>query len=74
MPEMKKSLESNNSKITKDENSENLPRLENAEVLLKHFNTVKKDYQQHSRVLYTFVTNKSFDISPKSFIFFKKTI
>ena len=40
-----------------------------------HCNIVDKDYQQDSRVLYTFVLNKSFgqllDILPKNFIFFK---
>ena len=38
-------------------------------------NIVNNDYQQDSRVLYTFVPNKSFgqllDISPKNFIFLK---
>ena len=38
-------------------------------------NIVNKNYQQDSRVLYTFVPNKSFgqllDISPKNFIFLK---
>ena len=62
-------------KITKDKNSENVPRLEITEVVLIHCNIVNNDYQQDSRVLYTFVPNKSFgqflDISPKNFIFLK---
>ena len=62
-------------KITKDENGENVPHLEIAEVVLVHCNIVNNDYQQDSRVLYTFVPNKSFgqllDISPKHFIFLK---
>ena len=41
-----------------------------------HCNIVNNDYQQDSRVLYTFVPNKSFDqlldISPKKFLFLKK--
>ena len=45
------------------------------EVVSIHRNIVNKDYQQDSRVLYTFVPDKSFgqlvDISPKTFIFFK---
>ena len=40
-----------------------------------HCNIVNNDYQQDSRVLYTFVPNKSFDqlldISPKIFLFLK---
>ena len=65
-----KLLGSTKSKITKDENGENVPHLEITEVVLIHCNIVNSDYQQDSRVLYTFVTNKSFDqlldISPKN--------
>ena len=32
------------SKITKDENGENVPNLETAEVILVHCNTVNNDY------------------------------
>ena len=68
-----KLLESTKSKITKDENGENVPHLEIAEVVLIHCNIVHNNYQQDSRVLYTFVLNKSFgqllDISSKNFIF-----
>ena len=49
--------------------------LEITEVVLIHCNVVNNSYQQNSRVLYTFVPNKSFgqllDISPKKFIFLK---
>ena len=49
--------------------------LEITEVILAHCNILNTDYQQDSRALYTFVSNKSFgqlpDISPKSFIFLK---
>ena len=41
-----------------DKNSENVPRLENVEVVLVHFNLVNNSYQQASWVLRTFVTNK----------------
>ena len=45
------------------------------ELVLIHCNNVNNDYQEDSRVLDTFVTNKSFDqlldISPKNFIFLK---
>ena len=42
----------------KDKNYENIPHLEITEVLLVHCNIVNNDYQQDSRVLYTFVPNK----------------
>ena len=71
-----KLLGSTESKITKDKNGENVPHLEITEVVLVHCNMVNNDYQQDSRVLYTFVPNKSFDsllvISPSNHIFFKK--
>ena len=66
---------STKSKITKDKNGENLPYLEITEVVLIHCNVDNNSYQQNSRVLYTFVSNKLFhqllDISPKNFIFLK---
>ena len=66
---------SNKSKITKDKNDENVSNLEITEVVLEHYNILNNDYQQDSRLLYTFITNKSFgqliDISPKNFIFLK---
>ena len=43
-----------------DKNSENLPRLENVEVVLVHCNLVNNSYQQASRVLFTFVPNKQY--------------
>ena len=68
-----KLLESTKNKITKDENGGNGLHLEITEVGLVHCNIVKNDYQQDSRVLYTFIPNKSFgqllDILPKKFIF-----
>ena len=56
-----------------DKNSENVPRLENVEVVLVHCNLVNNSYQQHSRVLFTFVPNKQNGqlISPHSLIFLK---
>ena len=55
-----KLLGSTETKITKDKNGENVPHLEITEVLLVHCNIVNNDYKQDSRVLYTFVPNKSF--------------
>ena len=55
-----KLLGSTENKITKDKNSENVPHLEITEVVLVRCNIVNNDYKQNSRVLYTFVPNKSF--------------
>ena len=55
-----KLLGSTKSKINKDKNGENLTHLEITEVVLIHCYIVNNNYQQHSRVLYTFVPNKSF--------------
>ena len=52
-----KLLGSTKNKITKDKNGENVPHLEITEVVLVHCNIVNNDYQQDSRVLYTFVPN-----------------
>ena len=74
-PETMKLLGSTESKITKDKIGENVPHFEIAEVVLVHCNIVNNDYQQDSRVLYTFVPNKPFgsllEISPKNHIFLK---
>ena len=68
-------MENIENKITKDENDENVPHLEITEVALVHCNIVNNDYQQDSKVLYTFVPNKPFDslleISPTNRIFLK---
>ena len=50
-----KLLGSTKNKITKDKNGKNLPHLEITKVVLVHCDIVKNDYQQDSRVLYTFV-------------------
>ena len=55
-----KLLGSTKKKIHKDENGENVLHLEITEVVFVHFNIVNNDYKQDSRVLYTFVPNKSF--------------
>ena len=61
-PETMKLLGSSKSRITKDENGENVPHFKIIEVVLMHCNIIKNDYQQDSRVLYTFVPNKSFGL------------
>ena len=55
-----KLLGNTKNKITKDRNDENIPHLEITEVVLVHCNIANNDYQQDSRVLYTFVPNKPF--------------
>ena len=59
-PETMKLLGSTESKITKDKNGENVPHLEVVELVLVHSNLVNNDHQQDSRILFTFVPNKSF--------------
>ena len=56
--ETMKLLGSASSIIDVDKNRENVPRLENAEVVLVHCNLVNNSYQQYSRVLFTFVPTK----------------
>ena len=55
-----KLLGSAENKITKDKNGENIPHLEIVELVLVHYNLVNNDYQQDSRILFTFVPNKTF--------------
>ena len=68
-------LGSTENKITKDKNGENVPYPEITEVVLVYCNIANNDYQQDSRVLYTFVPNKLFggllEISPANFIHLK---
>ena len=67
-----KPLGSTENKITKDKNGENVSHLKITEVVLVHCNIANNDYQQGSKVLYTFVPNKSFgnllEIAPTCFI------
>ena len=55
-----KSLGSIENKMTKNKSGEKVPHLEITEVVLVHYNIVNNDYEQDSRVLYTFVPNKPF--------------
>ena len=71
--ETMKLLGSTKDTIDADKNSENVPRLENVEVVLVHFNLVNNSYQQASRVLFTYVPNKQYgqliSILPHALIF-----
>ena len=73
--ETMKSLRSTKNKVTEDKSGEDVPHLEITEVVLVHCNMVNNDYQQDSRVLYTFIQNKLFgsllEISPANHIFLK---
>ena len=68
-----KLLGSTESKIAGEKNGENFPHLEIVELVLIHCNIVNNNYQQNSRILYTFLPNKPFgsllEISPSSHIF-----
>ena len=74
-PETMKLLLSTESKKTKEKNGENVPHLEIVELVLVHCNLVNNDYQQDSRILFTFVPNKIFGsllgISPTNQVFLK---
>ena len=63
------------SKITNDKNDENVPDLEVVELVLIHCNLVNNNYQQNSRILYTFTPDKPFgsllQISSRNHIFLK---
>ena len=73
--ETMKLLGSTESKIAKDKNGENVPHLETVELVLIHCSLVNNNYQQNSRILYTFVPNKPFgsllEISAPNHIFLK---
>ena len=74
-PETMKLLGSTVSKITKDKNGENVPHLEIVELVLVHCNLVNNDYQQNSRILFSFVPNNAFvsllELLPKTHAFLK---
>ena len=76
--ETMKLLGSTKNIIDADKNSENVPKLENVEVVLVHCNLVNNACQQHSTVLFTFVPIKQcgqlISISPHSLVFLKTMI
>ena len=65
-------LGSSKSIINKDKDGELVPKIEHVEYILVHCNLVKNNYQKNSKLLYSFVPNKTFgeliDISPHIFI------
>ena len=46
--------------VDQDKDGEYVPKLEYVEVVLVHCNLVNNNYQQTSKVLFTFVPNKQF--------------
>ena len=56
--------------VDQDKNGEDVQKLESVEVVLVHCNLVNNNYQQASKVLFTFVPNKQFgqliNIAPHS--------
>ena len=68
-PETMRLLGSTKQDVDSDKNSENVSKLESAEVVLVYCNLVKNDYQHTSKVLFSFVPNKQFglliNISPR---------
>ena len=69
-PETMRLLGSTKKDVDSDKSSENVPKLESVEVVLVHCNLVNNNYQQASKVLFTFVPNKQFgqliNIAPHS--------
>ena len=50
--------------VDKDKDGEDVPKLESVEVVLVHCNLVNNNYQQASKVLFTFVGNKILSFNP----------
>ena len=67
---MMKLLGSAKKDVAPDKGGEDVPKLEAAEIVLVHCNLVNNNYQQESKVLFTFVPNKQLgqliNISPHS--------
>ena len=70
-------LGSSKKDINQNKDGEIVPRLETVEVALVHCNSVNNNYQQSSKVLFTFVRNKQFYlliiITPHSLTMLKTT-
>ena len=70
-------LGSSKKDIDKNKDGEIVPRLKTVEVVLVHCNLVNNNYQEASKVLFTFVSNKQFGqlitITPHSLTILKTT-
>ena len=71
-PETMKLIGSTKNKIVRNKNGENVQHLKITEIVLVHCDIINNDYQQDSRVLYTYVLNKPFcsllEVSSTNFI------
>ena len=71
-------LGSSTDTIDGDKNSELVPKLESVDFVLVHCNLVNNRYQQASKVLFTFVSNKKYDqlitVSTETLIMLKTVI
>ena len=76
-PETTKLLGSTKKDVDQNEDGKDVPKLESVEVALVHCNLVNKNYQQASKVLFTFVPDKQFaqliNIAPHSLIMLNTT-
>ena len=72
-----KLLGSTKKDVDQDKDEEDVPKLQSVEVVLAHCNLVNNNYQQASKVLFTFVTNEQFgkliNIAPNSLIMLSTT-
>ena len=75
--ETMKLLGSTKKYVDQDKDGEDVPKLESVEVVLVHCNLVNNNYQQASKVLFTFVPNEQFgkliNIAPNSLIMLSTT-
>ena len=75
--ETMKLLGSTKKDVDKGNDGEDVTKLESVEVVSVHCNLVNNSYQQASKVLFTFVSNKQFSqlitISPYSLMMLKTT-
>ena len=76
-PETMKLLGSTIKDVDQNKDGENAPKLESIEVVLVHCNLVNNNYQQSSKVLFTFVPNEQFgqliNVSPHSLTMLRTT-
>ena len=59
-PDTMKLIRSTKKGVDEDKDSENVPKLEPVGVVLVHCNLVKNDYQDTSKLQFTFVRNNQF--------------
>ena len=76
-PETMKLLGSTKKDVDQDKDGEDVPKLESVEVVLVHCNLVNNNYQQASKVLFTFVPNKQIgqliNVAPHTLIMLNTT-